>query len=129
MAVLDLVDNSLDASIEGIDQGFVGRCHITADKYVYTATDEQGTYGVERTTGLIIMNNSIKEMRPLQRCLEVYDSSKVDSGADHVGENGVGLKQACATLSDRNFVLVKNGSNKKCELGIIAEKLQRVEGA
>jgi hypothetical protein len=67
-------------------------------------------------------------MRPLQKCLEVYDSSKVDSGADHVGENGVGLKQACATLSDLSFVLVKNGSNKKCELGIIAEQLQSTEG-
>lgn len=45
-----------------------------------------------------------------------------------MGENGVGLKQACATLSDRSFVLVKNGSNSACELGIIAEDLQSTDG-
>ena len=65
---------------------------------------------------------------PLQKCLEVYDSSKVHSGATHVGENGVGLKQACATLSDRSFVLVKNEKKKLVELGIIAEELQSSEG-
>ena len=46
----------------------------------------------------------------------------------HVGENGVGLKQACATLSDRSFVLVKNEKKKLVELGIIAEELQSSEG-
>ncbi|KAL3782830.1 hypothetical protein HJC23_011163 [Cyclotella cryptica] len=125
MAILDLIDNSLDASIEGIDQGFVGKCHINPDTYSY----QEENWALEKTTGIAIINNCIKTMRPLQKCLEIYDSSKVDSGADHVGENGVGLKQACATLSDRSFVLMKNGSDSNCELGIIAEQLQRNEGA
>lgn len=125
MAILDLIDNSLDASIEGIDQGFIGRCHIRPDTYTY----REENWTLEKTTGIAIINNCIKTMRPLQKCLEIYDSSKVDSGADHVGENGVGLKQACATLSDRSFVLMKNGSDANCELGIIAEQLQRNEGA
>ncbi|KAL7522461.1 hypothetical protein ACHAWX_007150 [Stephanocyclus meneghinianus] len=124
-AILDLIDNSLDASIEGIDQGFIGRCHIRPDTYTY----REENWTLEKTTGIAIINNCIKTMRPLQKCLEIYDSSKVDSGADHVGENGVGLKQACATLSDRSFVLMKNGSDANCELGIIAEQLQRNEGA
>ena len=67
-----------------------------------------------------------------------------------MGENGVGLKQACATLSDTNFVFVKSvlnsqgdddsdgsdllGGDKttmtiRCELGFVAEVLQKVEGA
>lgn len=65
--------------------------------------------------------------------MEIYDSSKVDSGKDSVGENGVGLKQATATLSDSSFILIKkDGFNKGdivCELGIVAEALQKTEGA
>ena len=58
----------------------------------------------------------------------------MDSGKESVGENGVGLKQACATLSDVNFVLVKSvdengGGSIGCELGIVAEMLQKMEGA
>ena len=45
-----------------------------------------------------------------------------------IGENGVGLKQGCATLSDLSFVLVKNGSDDKVELGFCAESLQLAKG-
>jgi hypothetical protein len=121
-AILDLVDNSLDASISGQNIGFLGHCHINHDTY------KESTMSRKTTTGIIIINNCISELGPLQKSLEVYDSSKVDSGADHVGENGVGLKQACATLSDLSFVLVKNGTRGVCELGIIAEELQTTEG-
>mmetsp|Transcript_12300 Transcript_12300/g.26863 ORF Transcript_12300/g.26863 Transcript_12300/m.26863 type:complete len:273 (-) Transcript_12300:2229-3047(-) len=126
LAVLDLVDNSLDASIQaqqaGEQSNFIGRCHIYPDVY-----DELGL-GVssETTTGIVIVNNCTGPIRSLKHALEVYDSSKVASGAGQVGENGVGLKQACATMSDLSFVLTKNEST--CELGIIAESLQRVEG-
>ena len=106
----------MDASISGQSTGFTGRCHINPD-----------THRNSTITGITIINNCISEPQPLRKCLEVYDSSKVDSGADHVGENGVGLKQACATLSDRSFVLVKRRSDI-CELGIIAESLQSTEG-
>mmetsp|Transcript_7302 Transcript_7302/g.13127 ORF Transcript_7302/g.13127 Transcript_7302/m.13127 type:complete len:985 (-) Transcript_7302:28-2982(-) len=79
-------------------------------------------------TGLCIVNNSVRPIRPLVRVLEVYNSSKIDSGAGDIGENGVGLKQGCATLSDLSFVLVKNGQDGFVELGIVAESLQRAEG-
>jgi hypothetical protein len=129
-AILDLIDNSLDASIKHIDQNFRGVCHITPD--TYTCDDSQWT--ITKTTGLTIVNNCFTQPRPLQQCLEIYDSSKVDSGKDSVGENGVGLKQACATLSDVSFVWIKScegdySGNIRCELGIVAEMLQKAEGA
>ncbi|EJK46900.1 hypothetical protein THAOC_34414 [Thalassiosira oceanica] len=88
-------------------------------------------------TGLIIVNNSRQPVRPLARVLEVFNSSKIetavdrDNGMDHVGdigENGVGLKQGCATMSDRSFVLVRNGEERFVELGIVAESLQSAAG-
>ena len=78
--------------------------------------------------GLCIINNSFHPIRSLVQVLEVYNSSKIDSGAHDIGENGVGLKQGCATLSDLSFVLVKNGVERYVELGIIAESLQVPEG-
>lgn len=116
------MDNSLDASISGQNTAFVGHCHIDTDTY------KDQKMKKSTVTGITIVNNCISKLPPLKKCLEVYDSSKVDSGADHVGENGVGLKQACATLSDRSFVLVKNGSNSACELGVIAGELQSIDG-
>ncbi|KAL7542801.1 hypothetical protein ACHAXR_012096, partial [Thalassiosira sp. AJA248-18] len=123
LALLDLIDNSLDAAIQGQngnddDNTFIGRVHVYPDIYESSAT----------TTGLCIVNNSVKTIRPLKTVLEVYNSSKVDSGARNIGENGVGLKQGCATLSDLSFVFVKNGSSANIELGILAQSLQREEG-
>jgi len=128
LALLDLIDNSLDAGIQGKNDGngdqsnFVGRVHVYPD--VYGA----GVATHATTTGLCIVNNCMKKIRPLEKVLEVYNSSKVESGAGDIGENGVGLKQGCATLSDLSFVLVKNGNNANVELGICAESLQREEG-
>jgi len=60
---------------------FKGKLHVYADEYSH------------KTTGLCIVNNSIKKIKPLERVLEAYNSLK--TGADTVGENGVGLKQVC----------------------------------
>mmetsp|Transcript_26138 Transcript_26138/g.44555 ORF Transcript_26138/g.44555 Transcript_26138/m.44555 type:complete len:138 (-) Transcript_26138:1770-2183(-) len=94
LALLDLIDNSLDAAIqctgkEDRDHNtmFVGRVHVYPD--VYRASNN-GRVGIA-TTGLCIVNNCVKEIRPLEKVLEVYNSSKVDSGAGDIGENGVGL--------------------------------------
>jgi len=130
LALFDLIDNSLDAAIQGqIGSGdhdsFVGRVHVYPD--VYEVLDGPANASAT-TTGLCIINNCAKEIRPLEKVLEVYTSSKVHSGAGDIGENGVGLKQGCATLSDLSFVLVKNGSDANIELGICAESLQREEG-
>lgn len=121
LALLDLIDNSLDAAIEGQNcDGFTGKVHLFPDIYGKAGYDKA-------TTGICIVNNCKNPIRPLGKVLEAYNSSKVDSGAGDIGENGVGLKQGCATLSDLSFVLVKN-ENENIELGIIAKQLQREDG-
>jgi hypothetical protein len=191
LALLDLIDNSLDASIVttppesnndntttrvGMDDddddeccdsrngrmNFIGRIHIypdddgtveeqgvrpnsvssssyfvaaaagavasTATPAVTMPPPPTATAPPSSTKGLCIINNSFQPIRPLVQVLEVYNSSKIHSGAHDIGENGVGLKQGCATLSDLSFVLVKNGQEGFVELGIIAESLQLPEG-
>lgn len=182
LALLDLIDNSLDASIitgntnrdkihddndemgengsRNTRSNFVGRVHIYPDDVgientvlpntatssstiltaagagaaandtttTTTATMPTPSPPSSSTNGLCIINNSFHPIRPLVQVLEVYNSSKIHSGAHDIGENGVGLKQGCATLSDLSFVLVKNGVEGFVELGIIAESLQMPEG-
>ncbi|KAL9185895.1 hypothetical protein ACHAXT_003672 [Thalassiosira profunda] len=146
LALLDLIDNSLDASIETEDTSsggdednngegsFVGRVHIypdvspTPDAVSSNLMSDDTANSNNGNTGLCIVNNSVKPIRPLVRVLEVYNSSKVHSGSGDIGENGVGLKQGCATLSNLSFVLAKNAEEGFVELGLIAEALQRVEG-
>ena len=76
LALLDLVDNSLDAAVQSQedrrrdgDSDFVGRVHVYPDQFR------------DDVTGLCIVNNCVKPIRPLSKVLEVYNSSKVDSGA------------------------------------------------
>lgn len=120
-ALLDLIDNSLDAALpqdqEDSESDTKGRVKIYRDVYK------------SDTTGLCIRNNSIDEIVPLDQSLgHLFHSEKAHSGSKFIGENGVGLKQAAASLSDLTFVLVKNGSNKELSLGIIARALQSGDG-
>lgn len=117
-AFKDLIDNAVDAAFEdpsvkkeNNNDNFTGRIDIYPDIHQST------------TTGLCLLNNCVSSVAPLEKVFVVYESSKVDSGADAVGENGVGLKQACAALSDLSFVLVKR-ANKQLSFGVIAESLQ-----
>ena len=116
-AFKDLIDNAVDAAFEDpsvkkeADDDFIGRIDIYPDVHQST------------TTGLCLLNNCVSTVAPLEKVFVVYESSKVDSGADAVGENGVGLKQACAALSDLSFVLVKRANNQ-LSFGVIAESLQ-----
>jgi len=123
--LLDLVDNSVDATMQRgettSDPSFAGHIEIYRDLYEEVLPKKQTC-----TTGLCIRNNSPKKITPMGDVLKLFISSK-DSGSDSIGENGVGLKQSCAALSDLSFVLVKNGSNK-FELGILAKALQRDDG-
>ncbi|KAL7442317.1 hypothetical protein ACHAXM_008318 [Skeletonema potamos] len=111
LAFKDLIDNAVDAAFAPSEDNFVGRINIYPDIYQST------------TTGICLQNNCAKSVAPLKKVFVVYESSKVNSGADAVGENGVGLKQACAALSDLSFVLVKR-ANKELSFGVIAESLQ-----
>ena len=127
LALLDLIDNSVDAAIQGQAcvaedndcKDFRGKVHVYLDR-------PSKSSGNSFATGLCIKNNCAKRIRPLEEVLEVYSSSKTNSGAADIGENGVGLKQGAATLSDLSFVLVKNDSD--IELGIISVSLQSEEG-
>ena len=84
------------------------------------------------STGLSVTNNSYRPIKPLASILEAYSSAKGrdEHGGGHfaetIGENGVGLKQGCAVLSNLCFVLVR--SEGKLGLGIIAARLQKEEG-
>ena len=138
-ALLDLIDNSLDAALvantnmsSSSSSTFVGRVHIYPDDLSPPLDAASTGDGVAPSTtgggGLCMVNNSPRPIRPLKSVLEMYSSSKVDSGANDIGENGIGLKQSCATLSDLSFVLVCNKAERFVELGIIAESLQLREG-
>ena len=149
-ALLDLIDNSFDAALvantklsssSSSTSLFVGRVHIYPDDLLLpplnvTSTSSSGSSSSSTSppltpptsTGLCIVNNSSRPIRPLSKVLEIYSSSKVNSGAKDIGENGIGLKQSCATLSNLSFVLVSNRSEQFVELGIIAESLQLAEG-
>ena len=123
-ACLDLLDNCLDATLHNSnnDISFYGR--------VVMAPLE----GTE--TGITITNNSFHEIKHLQEALTVYKSSKNSSDAsfqqfdsvrkDAIGENGVGLKHGCATLSNCSFVLSRN--QHMVEVGVIAKDLQSPSG-
>ena len=149
LACLDLLDNSFDASLgafsyvkskridhkptqhdleinesdkmeeETHDTDFQGKIHLTPLLFADN---------VKRfKTGIRILNNSSKPIKPLVEILEVYRSDK-GKHTDSVGENGVGLKQGCATLSDLSFVISKNHVERILELGVIAADLQTEEG-
>lgn len=121
LMLLDLVDNAVDAAMpsQETNENFTSRVQIYRD--LYEVMPEQ-TY----TTGLCIRNNSPNEISPLKDVLKLFISSKEHLGTSSIGENGVGLKQSCAALSDLSFVLVKNGGT--FELGILAKALQRDDG-
>ena len=143
LALLDLIDNSLDASIvdsqSGVGRGgcdgeegssdFIGRVHIYPDEipnndhpaavgssaglipdtvpsnnlngggatplHPEEGANNNGGGATTASTGLCIVNNAMRSIRPLIQVLEVYNSSKIHSGAHDIGENGVGLKQGC----------------------------------
>mmetsp|Transcript_6212 Transcript_6212/g.10433 ORF Transcript_6212/g.10433 Transcript_6212/m.10433 type:complete len:750 (-) Transcript_6212:1055-3304(-) len=120
-ALLDLIDNSVDAALlqKGCKSDIPGRVQIYRDVY------KHGRHSY--TTGLCIRNNSMNKITSLDLALNhLFSSDKVTPNT--IGENGVGMKQAAASLSDMTFVLVKNGSNEELELGIIAKVLQNEVG-
>lgn len=121
-ACLDLLDNCFDAALQPNFQG----------KVVLQS---------EGDSAISIRNNSSKPIKPLEAALTVYKSSKnslqnTDNAQEQqqqqqddkeaIGENGVGLKQGCATLSDCSIVLTKN--KRTVEVGIIAKSLQSTRG-
>ena len=140
--LLDIIDNAVDGATGGggEDDGgggrpFVGRVAVCPD------VRPSSRSGATITTGLRVRNNAPRRVAPLASALVVHASSKGrrrgdgsdgsdddgdDDPARDIGEFGVGLKQACAALSDLSFVLATNGS--AVEVGVLAKALQRKEG-
>ena len=110
-ALMDLMDNAFDATKQTPEQEFAAEIHVHAD---------QGRS--ETVTGLCLLNNSPKYIKPMAQILEVYKSSKGNQ-TQSIGENGVGLKQGCANLSDLSFCLSKNLN--QYSIGIISKSLQQ----
>jgi len=107
LALLDLIDNSLDAAVvinnntndtdngEGEEGDFIGRVHIYPDE-VDTSNDSiqsvmnnttAGNKAENNNSGLVIVNNSYRPIQSMKNCLGAYNSSKVDSGSSDIGEN------------------------------------------
>jgi hypothetical protein len=94
-----------------------GHIHIHPDK----SLNEDGI----DVKGFFIVNNCENRIKDLSDVLTVFKSTK-GSAADVIGENGVGVKQGCATLSDRSFVLCRN--KYEYSLGVVALELQKETG-
>ena len=127
-ACLDLLDNCFDAALK---PGFKGKVVMKeADSQIHEASPASRHH-------VIIMNNSQSPIKRLEDALTVYKSSKnynsnnsqeqeYNHSKDAIGENGVGLKHGCATLSDCSVVLTRNIMT--VEIGIIAKSLQSSQG-
>ncbi|GKY95910.1 hypothetical protein MPSEU_000551600 [Mayamaea pseudoterrestris] len=140
LAFWDLMDNSFDASCSSH-----GRIIIEAD-YCSENSDHDGNGkampATKNVCGMVVTNSCKHPIADLKDILKAYNSEKKRSsngengdGDDHhatsIGENGVGLKQGCATLSDLSFVLTKSRSGDvfcKFSLGVISKDLQKSSG-
>ena len=147
-ALWDLLDNCFDAALlpsssksTTTNEDFHGKVYMES---------EPGTAIVT------IRNNSYHQIKPLGEALTVYKSEKngnISTRNDDdknnaasrkkgttshatssssskiknaIGENGVGLKHGCATLSDCSVILTRN--LQTVEIGIIAKSLQSSRG-
>jgi len=121
-AILDIFDNAVGAGCHGTvtdrmtAKGFKGRVDLHNDV---------SSFQNEHRTDLVIMNNSLNPICNLEEILEIHKSNKGDK-SDSIGQNGVGLKQGCAALTDLSFVFVRN--HQKLSMGIIAKSLQHEAG-
>eukprot|EP00566_Odontella_aurita_P002153 CAMPEP_0113588842 /NCGR_PEP_ID=MMETSP0015_2-20120614/35749_1 /TAXON_ID=2838 /ORGANISM="Odontella" /LENGTH=1052 /DNA_ID=CAMNT_0000494779 /DNA_START=292 /DNA_END=3450 /DNA_ORIENTATION=- /assembly_acc=CAM_ASM_000160 len=161
LALLDLIDNSVDAAFDKVQSESVGSRPGPSEDVESTvispdlsssssrpqfARQFHGKMHIDadtwdgRTTGIKIVNNCRTSMKDLAKIMEVYSSSKgrAEHGADHspdealafaesIGENGVGLKQGCATLTDMSFVFTR-ASDGKMGMAVIAHRLQSPAG-
>lgn len=94
-----------------------GHIHIHPDK---SFSDDD-----VNVKGFFIVNNCENRIKDLSEVLTVFKSTK-GGAADAIGENGVGVKQGCATLSDRSFILCRN--KNEFSLGVVALELQKETG-
>jgi hypothetical protein len=122
LALLDLFDNAVDASWSLLPEE--GEPRQPKPK-INVDIDRMGRNGV-------VIRNASKFIPPLRDVLQVYKSSKAGEGDNSIGENGIGVKHACASLSSLSFVFTKttDPSDKSCTIGmgILMQELQRDDG-
>ena len=118
MACFDLIDNVFDASPQ-----FQGRLNIDVDVEEFDRDDDPMKLDI--TNGFYILNNCQNPVKPMEDVLTVFNSDKRNARSQ-IGENGVGVKQGCATLSDISFVVSRN--EQVYSLGVLAKTLQKPSG-
>jgi hypothetical protein len=74
--------------------------------------------------GIVLRNSSVNPVPPMSQVLQIYKSAK---DTEAVGENGIGAKHACASLSKLSVFFSKS-ENKHFGVGILMEELQREGG-
>ncbi|KAL3934226.1 MAG: hypothetical protein SGBAC_010007 [Bacillariaceae sp.] len=108
-ALLDLFDNAVDASWHlPREQNSQPKIKVDID------SNGQG--------GIYIRNASSDPIPSMAQILEVFRSAK-EHHKSAIGENGVGIKHACANLSDLSLVLTKTSDS--FSVGILMKDLQQ----
>lgn len=149
-ALLDLFDNAVDATLPQqqqeekeataatinsnetmkkpkitVDLDTIGQNGIVIRNAAATSTpaatsSTPATATATSTPASTSTSNSIPSMAQI---LEIFRSTK-ETNNQAIGENGVGIKHACANLSDLSFVLTKTDTNTYA-IGILMKDLQR----
>ncbi|VEU40101.1 unnamed protein product [Pseudo-nitzschia multistriata] len=135
LALLDLFDNAVDASWTLLPEGknpdrpvSSGAVEAIHRPKIRVDMDTIGRNGV-------VLINASRFIPPLKQVLQVYKSSKAGDADNSIGENGIGVKHACASLSTLSFVFTKttrrdaDGSQRSVlSMGILMQELQRDDG-
>jgi hypothetical protein len=131
LAFLDLLDNAVDAV--DIDAHHANNNNNNNNNNNVNTDDEDDDDASTPTVepayididsergGISLINTCAKEIPALQQIFELYSSKKGDT--PDIGENGIGLKQGCACLSDLCLICTKSNIGT-FQLGIIAKSLQ-----
>jgi len=112
LALLDLFDNAIDATLH---PQFNGRIEVYRDPPL----NSRG-----RADGICLKNNCFRAIPELSTVLTVFGSEK---RCDQIGENGVGVKQACAALSDLSIIITMNEGNR-FSIGFLFKEFQTSDG-
>lgn len=89
----DTADSKTAVKSRGNDDGASNKNDDVGDEYDCILDDDNT---------LCLHNNCVKPVKKLKKILDVYNSDKIDSA---IGENGVGVKQAAAAMSDLSIVV------------------------
>jgi hypothetical protein len=116
LALLEIFDNAVDAANDH-DVNRAGAASLPRNN---RQPKIQALPDDFEQTSVAIRNSCTRPIPPMSYVLKLYNSTKSD---ESIGENGIGIKQACASLSDLSFILTKS-SNTRLELGILMKDLQ-----